>query len=125
MIFGCTCYTTSIDIWSIGCVLAEMILGEPLFMGDDQVEQLVQIIHVLGTPTKEDIQTMNPEHVDMKFHFVEPDNMQHIIPHPTAADLLEKILVYNPKKRISALEICAHPFFDDLRNADTKLPNGE
>jgi glycogen synthase kinase 3 beta len=55
LIFGATNYTNQIDVWSAGCVIAEMINGEPLFIGESAVDQLVEIIKVLGTPTKEQV----------------------------------------------------------------------
>lgn len=67
LIFGATNYTTSIDVWSTGCVMAELMLGMPLFPGDSGVDQLVEIIKVLGTPTKEQIKTMNPNYTEFKF----------------------------------------------------------
>ena len=51
LIFGADQYTVSIDVWSMACVIAEMVLGEPLFPGESAVDQLVEIIKVLGTPT--------------------------------------------------------------------------
>jgi glycogen synthase kinase 3 beta len=60
LIFGATNYTTNIDIWSTGCVMAELMLGQPLFPGESGIDQLVEIIKVLGTPTREQIRTMNP-----------------------------------------------------------------
>jgi serine/threonine protein kinase len=53
LIFGATDYSTAIDVWSIGCVIAEMLLGEPLFPGESATDQLVEIIKILGTPTAE------------------------------------------------------------------------
>lgn len=53
MIFGATDYTAAIDVWSAGCVIAELLLGQPLFPGESGVDQLVEIIKVLGTPTRE------------------------------------------------------------------------
>jgi glycogen synthase kinase 3 beta len=67
LIFGATEYTTAIDVWSIGCVIAELILCEPLFPGESATDQLVEIIKVLGTPTVEQIKAMNPQHTDFKF----------------------------------------------------------
>ncbi|TKY60051.1 Shaggy-related protein kinase eta [Spatholobus suberectus] len=67
LIFGATDYTTSIDIWSAGCVLAELLLGQPLFPGDNAVDQLVEIIKVLGTPAREEVCCMNPNYNDLKF----------------------------------------------------------
>lgn len=91
LIFGATDYTANIDIWSAGCVLAELLLGQPIFPGDSGVDQLVEIIkvslgtygssavtlkfgdlnllclQVLGTPTREQIREMNPNYTEFKF----------------------------------------------------------
>jgi len=56
LIFGCVDYDNMIDIWSMGCVVAEMVLGEPLFPGESAVDQLVEIIKILGTPSLQQIQ---------------------------------------------------------------------
>ncbi|KAJ2994859.1 regulator of ime2 [Globomyces sp. JEL0801] len=77
LIFGSTTYTVTIgteiimiltlDVWSSGCVMAELMLGQPLFPGESGVDQLVEIIKVLGTPTREQIKSMNPNYTDYKF----------------------------------------------------------
>lgn len=59
MIFGATQYTVAIDVWSVGTVIGEMVLGRPLFPGNSAVDQLVEIIKVMGTPSKEQIGQMN------------------------------------------------------------------
>jgi len=55
------------DVWSAGCVLAELLLGQPIFPGDSGVDQLVEIIKVLGTPTRDQIREMNPNYTEFKF----------------------------------------------------------
>lgn len=55
------------DVWSAGCVMAELLLGQPIFPGDSGVDQLVEIIKVLGTPTREQIHEMNPNYTEFKF----------------------------------------------------------
>eukprot|EP00884_Botryococcus_braunii_P005826 jgi/Botrbrau1/15244/Bobra.0149s0094.2 len=67
LIFGAVDYTTRIDIWSVGCVMAELLLGQPLFPGESGVDQLVEIIKVLGTPSREEIYNMNPNYTEFKF----------------------------------------------------------
>lgn len=62
LIFGATHYTTMIDIWSVGCILLEMIQGCPLFMGESSIDHLIEIIKVLGTPTKSQVIDMNPNY---------------------------------------------------------------
>ncbi|XP_078154044.1 shaggy-related protein kinase eta-like isoform X1 [Carex rostrata] len=127
LIFGAEEYTTAIDVWSAGCVLAELLLGNPLFPGDSAVDQLVQIIRVLGTPTREEIKCMNPNYTEFKFPQIKA-HPWHKIFHkrmpPEAIDLTSRLLQYSPNFRYSALEACAHPFFDELREPRARLPNG-
>ncbi|KAK6142310.1 hypothetical protein DH2020_022658 [Rehmannia glutinosa] len=127
LIFGATEYTTSIDIWSAGCVLAELLLGQPLFPGENAVDQLVEIIKVLGTPTREEIRCMNPNYTDFRFPQIKA-HPWHKVFHkrmpPEAIDLASRLLQYSPNLRCTALEACAHPFFDELREPNARLPNG-
>ncbi|KAI5062006.1 hypothetical protein GOP47_0022545 [Adiantum capillus-veneris] len=127
LIFGAVHYTTAIDIWSLGCVLAELLLGQPLFPGESGVEQLVEIIKVLGTPTREEIKCMNPNYTDYKFPQIKAHPWHKVFPKRTpseAMDLVSRLLQYSPSLRYTALEACVHPFFDELRDPNTRLPNG-
>ncbi|CAE7744865.1 MSK-3 [Symbiodinium necroappetens] len=65
LIFGATDYGFVIDIWSMACVSAELILGHPIFPGESGVDQLVEIIKVLGTPTREELMAMNPNYTEL------------------------------------------------------------
>ncbi|XP_050223103.1 shaggy-related protein kinase alpha [Mercurialis annua] len=127
LIFGATEYTTAIDIWSAGCVLAELLLGQPLFPGESGVDQLVEIIKVLGTPTREEIKCMNPNYTEYKFPQIKA-HPWHKIFHkrmpPEAVDLVSRLLQYSPNLRCSALDALTHPFFDELRDPNSRLPNG-
>jgi len=127
LIFGSTTYSTAIDIWSMGCVLAELLLGSPLFPGESGVDQLVEIIKVLGTPTREQIQAMNEHYTEFKFPQIKAHPWNKVFRSrtpPDAIDLVSRILQYDPISRVSPLEVCAHPFFDELRQPTTRLPNG-
>ena len=70
--FGSREYTNAIDIWSAGCVIAELILGEPLFKGEMPHSQLIEIIKKLGSPTEEQILAMNPDYKRKSFPRIEP-----------------------------------------------------
>ncbi|KAJ6830510.1 shaggy-related protein kinase alpha-like [Iris pallida] len=127
LIFGATEYTTAIDMWSAGCVLAELLLGHPMFPGESGVDQLVEIIKVLGTPTREEIKCMNPNYTEFRFPQIKAHPWHKIFQKrmpPEAVDLVSRLLQYSPNLRCTALEACAHPFFDELRNENTQLPNG-
>lgn len=125
LIFGSTDYSTAIDIWSQGCVGAELLLGQPLFPGDSGVDQLVEIIKVLGTPTKEEIRSMNSNYMEFKFPQIKSCQWKKIFRNKTpdeAMDFIARTLAYTPSKRIKPLEGCVHPFFDELRLESTQLP---
>uniref|UniRef100_A0AAY4BK13 Glycogen synthase kinase-3 beta n=1 Tax=Denticeps clupeoides TaxID=299321 RepID=A0AAY4BK13_9TELE len=127
LIFGATDYTSSIDVWSAGCVLAELLLGQPIFPGDSGVDQLVEIIKVLGTPTREQIREMNPNYTEFKFPQIKAHPWTKVFrprTPPEAIALCSRLLEYTPTARLTPLEACAHSFFDELRDPNIKLPNG-
>ena len=70
--FGSRDYGTGIDIWSAGCVIGELIKGEPLFKGELAHSQLIEIIKALGSPTEEQIFKMNPDYKRKGFPNIEP-----------------------------------------------------
>jgi len=126
LIFGATHYTTAVDVWSAGCVMAELMLGYPLFPGQSCVDQLVRIIKVLGTPSPEDIEPMN-KLAESSLPQIASEPWKRIFrdyTSPEAIDLVDKLLRYNPSHRISPCEAMAHKFFDPLRDPNTRLPNG-
>lgn len=79
---------------------AELLLGQPLFPGESGVDQLVEIIKVLGTPQREEIEAMNPNYTEFQFPQIKAHSWNKIFRSrtpPEAIDLLEKMLVYDPK----------------------------
>lgn len=128
LIFGATNYTNSIDIWSAGTVFAELLLGQPIFPGDSGVDQLVEIIKVLGTPTREQIQHMNPNYKEFKFPQIKAHPWAKVFrpsTPPDAIDLISQIIEYTPSARPSPQGACAHAFFDELKSPEAKLPSGK
>lgn len=125
LIFGSTDYTTAIDIWSQGCVGAELLLGQPLFPGDSGVDQLVEIIKVLGTPTREEVRAMNSTYIEFKFPQIKGCQWRKIFMNKTpedAMDFIASTLAYTPTSRLKPLEGCVHKFFDELREEGVELP---
>ncbi|KPV74606.1 uncharacterized protein RHOBADRAFT_44122 [Rhodotorula graminis WP1] len=110
LVLGASLYADSIDLWSSGCVLAELLAGKTFFVGQDGVGQLVEIIKVLGTPTRREVLAMQPTYVEHDFAIASPE----------ALDLLASILVYTPSFRPRAIEAMCHPFFDELRLGNTR-----
>jgi len=129
LIFGATEYTSQIDVWSTGCVIAELVLGQPIFPGESASDQLVEIIKILGTPTKNQILDMNPEYNEFRFPTIKAYPWVKVFKNRIVSDeyldLVSKLLVYEPEIRLKPLKSLLHPFFDELRDINTKLPNGD
>jgi len=129
LIFGAVHYTTAIDVWSMGCVMAELFLGRPLFPGESGVDQLVEIIKALGAPTKEQVNAMNKAYPSYNFPCIQRSPWSKIFakgvqPPDDALDFLSKILIYTPTERLTAIELLTHPWFAPLRDPALRLPNG-
>lgn len=122
LILGSTNYTTSVDLWSAGCVMAELILGQPLFTGKDGIDQLVQIIKVIGTPTPQELQAMNPNYPEYEFTpKLGAHSWDRVLRHwgsAEAHDLISCMLTYDPSSRLPPLHVLMHSWFADLRSGD-------
>ena len=123
LIFGSTDYTCQIDVWSMGCVITELVLARPLFPGATTSDQLVEIIRILGTPTKDDICSMNPHFKDHKFPDIKSIPFEKILKNRIIPeyfiDLISKLLIYNPNKRLTAEKALEHQYFDEIRKIGT------
>ncbi|KAL8211458.1 hypothetical protein R6Q57_005895 [Mikania cordata] len=116
-------YTPAIDIWSIGCIFAEMLTGKPLFPGKNVVHQLDLMTDLLGTPPPETIARIRNEKARRYLNNMrkkQPVPFTHKFPNvdPLALKLLEHLLAFDPKDRPSAEESLADPYFNGLSNVD-------
>lgn len=109
-------YNGKVDVFAFGCILAELYLLGPLFPGENEMDQLHKIISILGTPPQEwTFGHKQAKRLNIKFKECEKMNLQVIIPSASsqAINLLEKMLQYDPVKRISAADALAHPYFTE------------
>jgi len=116
ILLGSATYSIPVDMWSAGCIFAELLTKKALFPGDSEIDQLFKIFRQLGTPT-EDIWHGCTSLPDYKPSFPKwkkqelNTNKLFETSHPAALDLLEKMLIYEPAQRISAREALNHPYF--------------
>eukprot|EP01060_Flectonema_neradi_P034291 TRINITY_DN596_c0_g3_i2.p1 TRINITY_DN596_c0_g3~~TRINITY_DN596_c0_g3_i2.p1 ORF type:complete len:357 (+),score=70.06 TRINITY_DN596_c0_g3_i2:364-1434(+) len=108
-------YTAAIDVWSAGCILAEMLGRKPLFPGQDYIEQLICITQICGTPSGEDLTSIGSEQAQNFVRSLEerkPVPLNAVYPKaaPSAISLLSKMLQFNYKKRVSVDEALADPY---------------
>jgi len=116
-------YTYAIDMWSVGCIFAELLSRQPMFQGNDYMNQLVRIFEKMGTPQEEDINYIKNDHARswIKSIGTIPGNpLGHYFNgvSPTALDLLSKMLTFNPDKRITVNDALAHPYLSALHDPD-------
>jgi len=113
-------YNRTIDMWSVGCIFAELLGRKPLFQGTDYMHQITKIIEVLGTPCYEDM--MSVPNVAARQYLQQTLGNTPSIPFQTlfhnatraALDLLSRMLAFNPEKRIPVQEALAHPYLAAL-----------
>ena len=80
---------------------------------------------MLGTPTRDQIRTMNPNYMEHKFPQIKPHPFSKVFRRAdaNALDLIARLLEYTPTERLGAIDAMVHPFFDELRDPNTKLPD--
>ncbi|KAF3484005.1 CMGC/CDK/CDK5 protein kinase [Arthroderma uncinatum] len=117
VLLGSRTYNTSIDIWSAGCIMAEMYTGRPLFPGTTNEDQLQKIFRLMGTPSERSWPGISqfPEYKP-NFHVYATQDLRLILPQidQLGLDLLSRMLQLRPEMRISAAEALRHPWFNDL-----------
>ncbi|KAJ4350498.1 ATP-dependent RNA helicase [Didymosphaeria variabile] len=120
-------YTKAIDVWSVGCILAELLGGKPFFKGRDYVDQLNQILHYLGTPNEETLSRIgSPRAQDYvrNLPYMQKVSFQSLFrqANPDALDLLDRMLAFDPSSRISVEEALEHRYLHIWHDASDE-PN--
>eukprot|EP01130_Rhizamoeba_saxonica_P010544 TRINITY_DN4328_c0_g1_i2.p1 TRINITY_DN4328_c0_g1~~TRINITY_DN4328_c0_g1_i2.p1 ORF type:complete len:484 (+),score=125.13 TRINITY_DN4328_c0_g1_i2:26-1477(+) len=129
ILLGAKEYKKEVDMWSIGCIMGELLSGDTLFPGKSTMNQVDRILELTGTPSEEDIKAMksdfaatlldslqdhSPGNLRYKFSDIEDD----------AIDIMEKMLQFNPNSRISCEEALEHPYLDHFRESIPPVSRG-
>lgn len=116
VLMGSRNYSTSIDMWSAGCILAEMFIGRPLFPGASNEDQLLKIFKLMGTPNEHTWPGVSQlPNFRPNFDVFVPQDLRSILPNvdPLALNLLGSLLQMKPENRCSAAQALQHPWFNE------------
>ncbi|XP_024906838.1 mitogen-activated protein kinase 11 isoform X4 [Pteropus alecto] len=116
-------YNQTVDIWSVGCIMAELLQGKALFPGGDYIDQLKRIMEVVGTPSPEVLAKITSEHARTYVQSLPPvpqKDLRSIFrgANPLAVDLLGRMLVLDSDQRVSAAEALGHAYFSQYHDPD-------
>lgn len=119
VLMGSRRYSTPVDIWSIGCIFAEMVNGRPLITGTSEADQLDRIFRMFGTPTEAEYPGIVnlPDYTPEFPGYPKPrGGIGSLVPSldPAGLDVFARMMRYDPSKRITAQEALSHVFFVDL-----------
>ncbi|EMS62695.1 Cyclin-dependent kinase A-1 [Triticum urartu] len=117
ILLGARQYSTPVDVWSVGCIFAEMVNQKPLFPGDSEIDELFKIFRVLGTPNEQTWPGVSslPDYKSA-FPRWQAEDLATVVPNlePVGLDLLSKMLRFEPNKRITARQALEHEYFKDM-----------
>ncbi|CAI0545354.1 unnamed protein product [Linum tenue] len=114
-------YTAAIDVWSVGCIFMELMNRKPLFPGKDHVHQMRLLTELLGTPSESELGFVRNEDARKYIRQLSPHPRQPLAKlfphvHPLAMDLVDKMLTFDPTRRITVEEALAHPYLERLHD---------
>ncbi|CAD8078253.1 unnamed protein product [Paramecium primaurelia] len=123
ILLGSQKYSKAVDMWSIGCILGEMILGKAIFPGTSTMNQVEMILEILGTPTEEDIKSIAAplaKPILDDFQYVKPKNFKTVFSQESDDTLsfLKNLLVFNPQKRLTVEQALAHPYMAEFAGSE-------
>lgn len=121
ILLGSTKYTKGVDMWSVGCIIGELILEKPIFPGNSTINQLERIVAVVGRPSPQDLAATNSNFAEAMLDSVGrivPKTFQDLCPKasPEAIDLMMSLMKFNPNERMSAEQALNHPYVAGFHN---------
>jgi len=126
ILLGSTDYTKGVDLWSVGCILGELLGGKPMFPGTSTMNQLDRIIEITGRPSAEDIEAVNSPFAGTMLESLpesQPRSLATLFPNAPddAMDMLNKLLQFNPNKRMTAEQGLEHPYLEQFHDPEEEI----
>jgi len=126
ILLGSTSYMKGVDLWSVGCILGELLSGKPIFPGTSTMNQLDRIMEVTGRPSTEDVEAIKSPFAATMLESLpmsRPRPLSEMFPSASveALDLLRLCLQFNPNKRITAKDALRHPYVVQFHNPDDEF----
>lgn len=123
ILLGSQQYTAAVDMWSVGCILGELLGGKPMFPGTSTMNQLDRILEFTGQPSPEDLDAINSPFAATMLETLPPvqkRSFRDSYPQasPEAIDLLEQLLQFNPAKRPTAAQALEHPYVEQFHSPE-------
>lgn len=125
IMLACHEYTKAIDVWSVGCIFAELLARQALFPGDDYIAQLRLISEKMGRPTENDLDFVTSERAKrfmLSLPMKKPVPMSELFPEhkneKEAHSLLKRLLDFHPRTRVTVADALEHPFLSSLHNPE-------
>ena len=121
LLLGSTTYTMTVDIWAIGCIMGELVDGQPMFPGESEIDQLYIIQKVLGPMTAEqnDLFLRNPRFAGLKFpDMTKPETLQKkyiSVMSKRAVNFCKNLMQMKPTDRLTCAECLEHNYFEGIK----------
>lgn len=126
ILLGSTKYSKAVDMWSVGCILGELIVGKALFQGTSTLNQIEKVLELIGKPKPEDIDSLESPHaatILSSISVVKKRTFQSFFPNAsdTALDFIRRLLVFNPNNRLTVEEALRHKYVEQFSSPDEEI----
>lgn len=126
ILLGSTTYSKAVDMWSVGCILGELIVGKPIFPGSSTLNQIERVLELTGKPSQDDIDSIKSQHVQSVLSSINIPKKKSFSnffsgSSDSALDLLQKLLVFNPSKRLTVEEALKHEYVKQFSCPEEEL----
>lgn len=123
ILLGSTKYSRAVDMWSVGCILGELIVGKPIFPGTSTLNQIERVLELLGKPKQEDMDAINSQHTQTILSSINVQKKKSFSSFfagasDLALDLLRKLLTFNPNQRLTAEQALKHKYLEQFSGTE-------